>query len=146
MPITVLIADHEKKRSANCLRHLELSKGIRVIGEARSGVQTLALVAGLKPRILLLDLELSKEKGVSLLPLLRQLSPATSVILLGPASEKRILDELSRGAKGYLEQEQLYTSLTRAIRLVHSGETWIARKLIAKIVNRLLRPSRGGRA
>lgn len=146
MPITIVIADHEKKRSADCLRYLETTKGIRVIGAARGGVQTLALVAKLKPRILLLDVELSKEKGVSLIEILRQLSPETKVILVGSASENRILDELSRGAKGYLDEEQLITSLTKAVRLVHAGETWIARKLIAKIVSRLLRASRSSRA
>jgi DNA-binding NarL/FixJ family response regulator len=55
---------------------LEPIKGIRVVGQAQSGLGAIAATK-LKPRILLLDLTLARGVGTSVLPLIRQRSPHT---------------------------------------------------------------------
>ena len=136
-PITVVIADREKASRAACLRLLRPEKGIRVVGEARSGLEAIA-VTRLMPRILLLDVNMAAGNGVALLRILRQKSPRTKVILLTRrASEARILDVLSHGARGYLEKKVLRTFLPKAVRLVDAGQAWVPRKMVAKILDRL---------
>jgi len=136
-PITIVIADQRRARGAACLRLLEPVREVRVVGQARTGPDAIAATR-LKPRILLLDLGLSRAKGRSLLPVIRRASPDTKVILLAEdASEALILDALAQGAPGYLETRSLRPFLAKAVRVVVAGEAWVPRRMVTKVVQRL---------
>lgn len=138
--ITVVIAHPEKASRERCLRLLEPQKGIQVVAEARSTLEALVTTIKVKPRILLLDVNLCPMHGLALFPVLRQKSPRTKVILLtrGTAGA-RLLEALSRGALGYLETKALQTFLAKAVRVVDAGEAWVPRKMVARLVDRLAR-------
>ncbi len=137
-PIAVVVADRQKADRDECLRMLEPEGGIRVVGEARSGLEAITLTSRLRPRILLLDLGLAREEGSSLIPVLRRKSPQTRVLLMtDEASESRTLEALAHGARGYLDKSLLAKFLPRAVRVVDAGEAWVPRKMVAKIMDRL---------
>lgn len=137
--ITVLIAERQRADRAECLRLLEPEAGIRVIGEAKNGLEAIATTGRLRPRIILLDLALARAaQGMPLIPALRQKSPHTRVILLTDgASEGRTLEALAYGARGYLDRSVLATFLARAVRVVDAGEAWVPRKMVTRIMDRL---------
>ena len=136
--ITVVIADRKKSGRAVCLRLLQSEKGIQVLAEARSGLEAIAAAARLKPRILLFHLNLFKGKKINLLRALRQNSPRTKAILVtARRSETVILEALSYGARGYIQEKKISIFLPKAVRLVDAGEAWVSRKMVAKIINRL---------
>jgi DNA-binding NarL/FixJ family response regulator len=138
--ITVLIADRDEARRAACARLLQPEKGIRVVGRAQSGLEALSATTKLKPRILLLGLNLLQRKKIALLCALRQKSPRTKVILLTHHTpETRILEALSYGARDYLEEKVLSAFLAKAVRCVDAGEAWVPRKMVARIIERLAR-------
>jgi len=138
--ITVLIAESQKAARASCLKLLAPESGIRVVGEARSGIEAIASTGRLRPRIVLLDLGLARIAGHSLIPALRQKSPQTKVILLTEgASESRTLEALAYGARGYLDKSLVATFLPRAVRVVDAGEAWVPRKMVGRIMDRLAR-------
>jgi DNA-binding NarL/FixJ family response regulator len=140
-PITVVIADQDKARRTSCLRLLRLRRDIRVLGQARSGLEALAATR-LRPQVLLLDLSLSRGHGSDLLPAIRKSSPGTKIILVaGRASETRILEGLCHGARGYLDKRFLRTFLAKAVRLVGAGQAWVSRGIVPGIVDRLARPA-----
>jgi DNA-binding NarL/FixJ family response regulator len=136
--INVLIADPDRKSRAACLRALYGVRGVRVVGEAATGLEAVSATAKLKPRVVLLDLELSSEFGASLISVVRRKSARTRVILLvGRASEERILEALSHGAVGCVTKKDTERFLPEALEAVSSGEAWMSRKLIPKIMDRL---------
>jgi DNA-binding NarL/FixJ family response regulator len=136
--ITVVIAERQEADRAACLRLLEVERGIRVVGEAKSGFEAITSTGHLRPRILLFDLGLARGKGTPLIPALRQKSPQTRVILLTDgASEARTLEALACGARGYLDKGLLATFLARAVRVVDAGEAWVPRKMVTRIMDRL---------
>ncbi len=136
--ITVLIAEPQKVERAACVRLLAPESGIRVVGEARTGLELIASTGRLRPRIVLLDLALARSGGTSLIPALRQKSPNTRIILLTDrASEARTLEALAHGARGYLDKSLVATFLARAVRVVDAGEAWVPRKMVARIMDRL---------
>jgi DNA-binding NarL/FixJ family response regulator len=137
-PITVVIAERKRAARAAWLELLAPERGIRVVGEATSGLEAIACTGRLRPRIVLLDLNLARAEGGPLIPALRQKSPNTKIILLGDqVSEARTLEALSFGARGYLDQSVVGTFLARAVRVVDAGEAWVSRKMVAKIMDRL---------
>ncbi len=136
--INVLIADSDRRSRAACLRAVQSVRGVRVVGEAATGLEAVSATAKLKPRVVLLDLELSSEIGPSLIAVLRRKSARTRVILLvGRASEERILEALSHGAVGCVTKKNISRFLPEALEAVSSGEAWMSRKLIPKIMDRL---------
>ena len=146
-PITVLIVDRDGVRRAACVRLLQAEKGIRIVGRAHSGLEDISSMLNLKPNILLIDLGLLEGKEISRLFVLRHKSPQTKVILLVRcAREIRILEALSCGVRGYIEEIVLVTFLAKAVRCVDAGEAWVPRKIVPKIIEHLARmTARGGK-
>ena len=63
MPIKVLVADDNEIVRSALVRMLEADADLAVIGEAATFAETLELVDGLKPDIVLLDLHMPDEKN-----------------------------------------------------------------------------------
>jgi DNA-binding NarL/FixJ family response regulator len=142
--ISVVIADRGRAGRAACRSLLEPEKGIRIVGEARSGLDAVTAIEKLKPSILLLDLDLFDGGArTTLLPVIRRRSPRTRVLLLTERTrDARTIDALCRGARGYLEKGTLRTYLCRAVRAVDAGEAWVPRKMVAKIMDRFAQARR----
>ncbi|MGH7231076.1 MAG: response regulator [Nitrospiraceae bacterium] len=137
-PITVFVADSEKRRSELCLRLLGAAK-IRVVGTARTAKEAI-VGAALKPQVLLFDLKINRSNAVPALMLIRARIPHTKVILLtGRSPDTQILEAISQGARGYLDQTIIRRFLVKAVRVVNAGESWVPRAMVAKIIDRLAR-------
>jgi DNA-binding NarL/FixJ family response regulator len=136
--VNILIADRDKATRAAATRVINSLRGMRIVGEAKSGLEAVSAVARLKPRVVLLDLALSSEFGAALVSVLRRKSARTRVILLvGRAPEAKILEALSHGAVGCVNKKDLARFLPEALVAVSSGEAWMSRRLIPKIMDRL---------
>jgi DNA-binding NarL/FixJ family response regulator len=136
--VTILIADRDRATRAAATRVIHSLRGMRIVGEAKSGLEAVSATARLKPRVVLLDLKLSTEFGATLVSVLRRKSARTRVILLvGRAPEAKILEALSHGAVGCVTKKDLARFLPEALVAVSSGEAWMSRKLIPKIMDRL---------
>lgn len=136
--VNILIADRDRTTRAAATRVIQSLRGMRIVGEAKSGLEAVSATARLKPRVVLLDLKLSTEFGATLVSVLRRKSARTRVILLvGRAPEAKILEALSHGAVGCVTKKDLARFLPEALVAVSSGEAWMSRKLIPKIMDRL---------
>ena len=145
--ISIVIAERGKAGRAASRRLLAPEKNIRVVGEARSGLDAVIAAERLKPSIMLLDLGLVDGDSTPLLPVIRRKSPRTRVLLLSDSvPDSMTLDGLSHGARGYLDKATLSTYLSRAVRAVNAGEAWVPRKMVAKIIDRLARLTTPGTA
>lgn len=113
------------------------------MGVAKEAFEAIAASAIATPRILLLDLSLINKWGPLLLSTVRRKSPQTKVILLTDAAcERQLVDALSQGAFGYVENNVVSAFLLKAVTAVHAGEAWVSRAMVVKIVNRLTCNSR----
>jgi DNA-binding NarL/FixJ family response regulator len=118
---------------------LARESGIRVLAEAGTVRETLRS-ARLVPRILLLDAGLVFREGSALLPMFRQHSPTTKVIVLaGRTFGELPLPALALGAQGYLNRRLIRAFLPKAVRTVDSGEPWVSRSLLPRIIETLMR-------
>ena len=106
---------------------LEREPGLQVVGEAASAASAMAMVARVRPDVLLLDLNLSAGRdcdGLSLCAAVTERFPASRVLVLtASADEWLILEAIKQGAKGYLVKDVDLTELVRAVRAVHRSES-----------------------
>ncbi|HEY3169393.1 MAG TPA: response regulator [Thermoanaerobaculia bacterium] len=136
--VNILIAESDKATRTACTRVIQSLRGMRIVGEAQTGLEAVSATARLKPGVVLLDLKISFEFGASLISVVRRRSARTRVILLvGRASEAKILEALSHGAVGCVYKKDISRFLPEALEAVASGEAWMSRKLIPKIMDRL---------
>lgn len=84
---------------------LSAQSGIAVVGEAENGRQAVDVASQLRPDVMLLDISMPVMDGMEALPLIRQASPTTSVVMLSGFSASEIKDRaLSEGAVAYVEK------------------------------------------
>ena len=139
MNIRVLLADDHAVLREGMRNLLEREKDLEVVGEASDGEEAVELVSELKPAVVLMDIVMPKLSGIEATKQIKQVSPATIVLILTAYSDIRyILGLLEAGASGYLLKSARGNEIIGAIRAVCSGESVldpvVTRKLLERIV------------
>lgn len=117
---------------------LELA-GVEVAGEAGDGEAALALIADVRPEVVLLDLRMPHRDGLWTLRRLQELGGDVPVLVLTTFEDDRlVLEALHAGARGYLLKDVTLEQLTRAVDVLADGGSYIA----PSITDRLLRALR----
>lgn len=76
-----------------------------VVGEASNGLDAIELVGRLKPDLVVLDIAMPELDGIAALPLLREVSPDTRVVMLsGYAADEMERASIEGGATGYIDK------------------------------------------
>ena len=131
-PTKVVIADDHTLFREGIKRMLSLEKDILVVGEASRGDEVAKLVERTKPDVLLLDLKMPKGDIVQTLLEVKDINPATKVLVLTAFSEdENIFNAAKGGARGYVLKGIDFSTLLRAIKTVHGGGLWIDKELPA---------------
>jgi DNA-binding NarL/FixJ family response regulator len=135
--ITIVLADdHPALRSG--LR-LALSKvaGFQVVGTASSGAEALIMARELRPDIVLLDVQMPDQDGISVLRKLRlEQVPVRVVMLTAHFADAYITDALQNGAAGFLYKDVEIEDLAQAIRLAHRGHLALSPSIAARLRDR----------
>jgi DNA-binding NarL/FixJ family response regulator len=143
--ISVLIADDHPVVCKGIRTLLESAVGIQIVGEAYSGAEALEKIEGLKPDVVLLDMELADMSGVDVIKKLNEHEIHPQVLGLSSYDDREFISQLlSNGAAGYLLKDEVPEQIIEAIRGVARGETgWVSRKVAAKLSQILQRDKEG---
>lgn len=132
-PIHVLIANDHASVAEALHVALEREDGLRIVGQACTIEETLALLRKTPPDVLLLDLALENGDGFDLVPLVRSQFPEVRVLLFtGFYTEEVALRALSAGARGCVSKNEDLHTLMKVIRAVYRGEIWAPRRLLGQ--------------
>jgi two-component system response regulator NreC len=124
--IRVLIADDHAVLRAGLRMLLDAEPDMEVVGEAADGAEALARVGELAPDVVLLDITMPRLDGLSVLRQMREVSPASRVLILTMHDDEGYLREaLAAGGVGYVLKRAADTELLSAIRAVHQGGTYL---------------------
>lgn len=139
----MLVDDHAIMRQG--LRSiLERERDMRVVAEASSAAEALAVIDRAKPNIVLLDLKLSTSsdtEGLDLCVELTATRPELGVLVLTTfLDEHLVLRAIRSGARGYVVKDVDTTGLIRAIRDVSRGESAFDARSAAAMVRGLHTP------
>jgi NarL family two-component system response regulator LiaR len=138
----LLVDDHEMVR-AGLRTFLGLQADMAVVGEAGSAEQALALVPGLAPDVVLLDLVLPGMSGVEAVRRLRAAHPEVKVVVLTSfAGENSVLPAIRAGAAGYLLKDVGPAELAEALRVVHRGGAPLHPSVAATVMHSVADPVR----
>ena len=140
--IRVLIADDHAVVREGLRGFLALQDDLEVVAEAADGEEAVAAAERLTPDVALVDLVMPRVDGIEAIKRMREVAPATRVIVLTSfADEDRMLPAVRAGAVGYLLKDVAPQDLVAAVRTVNEGETL----LHPAVVRELVREVAGGR-
>ena len=119
-----LIDDHTIVRE--CLGALLEVGGHTVVGETANPTEALADVQRLTPDVVLLDLQLGEQSGLTLLAELQRVQPDIRCLVLTSSMQPDdVANALRQGARGYVLKGSAGSDLMRAIEAVVEGKKYL---------------------
>ena len=127
----------EKRRVFIAEDHAVLRQGLRalldaggefeVVGEAEDGAEAVRRITASHPDLVLLDLNMPKMDGISVIKDLKKRYPEIKILVLTMfKTEEYVLEVFHSGAEGYCLKSSSYDELLMGIRAVLSGKRFIS--------------------
>lgn len=134
--IRILVVDDYPIVREGLVSVLENQADYEVVGAFQSAEEALADVEGIKPDVILLDLELPGMSGVDAIPHFTRVVPEARIIVFtGYDSDERVFGAIRSGAKGYLLKGATPNQeIIRAIRVVYGGGSLLEPHVAAKVL------------
>jgi NarL family two-component system response regulator LiaR len=133
--IRVLVVDDHQVVRQGLRFVLEQEEGIEVVGECADGPSALQAVRTLEPAVVLLDLFLPGQDGISVLGQIKQDRPATEVLVLTSSSdEEHLLAAVRAGAIAYLPKTAGVDQVVASVRAAARGESVLEPRIAARLV------------
>lgn len=140
MSIKVIIADDHKILRQGIIQLLELDKNLRIVGQARDGVECVELVQQVEADVLLLDINMPKMNGIDVLKQIRKNKIPIKVLILTVYDDVEYLMKAnSLNVNGYLLKDSDFDELCLAIYSVFNNNKYIQPSLVNKLNNQLIR-------
>ena len=137
-PIRVLIVDDHAVVRAGLRMLIDQDPDMNVTSVAGNRSEALAAAASDQPNIIILDIVLGDEDGLSLLPELRGVAPHSRVLVLtGLRSSDSQRQAMRAGARGIVLKEHAVEVLLKAIKKVHHGEVWLDRFTMGSVLQEM---------
>jgi DNA-binding NarL/FixJ family response regulator len=122
----LVVEDHSFFRSG-LIHWLNQQADLTCCGEADSVAAAHCVVPGLKPDIVLLDIQLPDGDGLELVREFNEAQPPIRVIVLSQSDESAFaLRALQFGARGYVMKSKAAETILDAIHAVIGGKAWFS--------------------
>jgi DNA-binding NarL/FixJ family response regulator len=140
--IRVIVADDLPLARMALRTLLESEKGFSVVGEARDGIEAVALARNTEADVMVMDLRMPGLDGLEATRQIvadERLAGLKVIILTTYETDERVFETLRAGASGFLLKDAEPDELLRGISIVAEGEALLApsvtRRLIAEFAS-----------
>ena len=140
-PIQVIIVD-DHKLVRDCIKiSLASSDEIEIVEEAPSKKEALAKIAAHPTlNVAILDISLGENNGVEITQIITQKYPHIKVLALSMHNEiSHIVDMIEGGAMGYILKNTGMQELTKAIKIIATGENYFSQGISSTLMNYFIR-------
>jgi len=151
MTIRVLLADDQTLVRAAFAMLVESARDMEVVGQAGTGRETVELVRGARPDLVVMDIRMPDLDGIEATRLIAaddDLAGVRVLVLTTYDTDENIVEALRAGASGFLVKDTRPAELLDAIRTVAAGEALLSPGPTARLIERFLRspsaPATGG--
>ena len=133
--ISVAVVEDDARVRASLARLLERASGVRCVSEHGSGEEALEALPGVRPNVVLMDVNLPGIDGVECVRRLKAQLPEVQVVMLTVYQDNDVIfNALAAGASGYLLKRTPGPVLIASIREVHSGGSPMSSHIARKVV------------
>jgi DNA-binding NarL/FixJ family response regulator len=145
MNISVGIVEDDALLRKSLARLVGDAKGMQCLAACSSGEEAVKKLPLLQPQVVLMDLNLPRMPGTECIRRLKELSPATQVIVLTVYEDsEHIFRALKAGASGYLLKRSEPDEVLEAIRNAHAGGAPMSSHVAQRVVRSFHEPAPKG--
>jgi DNA-binding NarL/FixJ family response regulator len=145
-PLTVMVVDDHPMWRESVARDLS-EAGLTVVATAATGTEAVTRANAVRPRVVVLDLQIPAPNGVEVTALLVKADPSVRVLILSASGEQAdVLEAVKAGATGYLVKSASREELLSAVRRVAEGDTVFTAGLAGLVLGEYRRLSDAPRA
>ncbi|TAL56506.1 response regulator transcription factor [Pandoraea sp.] len=140
--IRILVADDHAIVRTGFRQFIVDEPDMKVIAEAASGEEVIALVREREIDVVLLDIAMPDKNGIDTLHVIKQIKPRLPVLFLSTYPETQYaLILLRAGADGYVTKDASPEEIIRAIRTVSRGHRYVSEVTAGLLMQKLERPT-----
>ena len=137
----LLVDDHQIVR-AGLAQFIVEHDDLQVAAEADSGDEAIRLVRQQEFDVVILDISMPDKNGIDTLRVIKQIKPATHVLVLSGYPETHYaVNMLRAGANGYICKDAPPEEVIRAIRIVARGRRYLSEAAADLVSDQLMRPT-----
>lgn len=137
----LLVDDHELVRTG-ISRIIDDVRGMKVIGEAESGEDAVKWCRSNEPDVILMDINMPGIGGLDAMHKILRLNEDIKIIMLTMHTENPFPTKVMQaGAAGYLSKGACPDEVLNAIRIVNSGQRYLAPEIAQQMALSQLSPS-----
>ena len=137
-PIRIILADDHAVVRRGIREFLEKDDRLRVVAEAGSGDQALALARQFDPDVVVLDIQMPGKTGIDVAKALRMAGSAAGILILTAYDdEPYIISALQAGANGYVLKTAEPEELVEAVLSVREGRSVLDQGLMTRLVRHI---------
>lgn len=138
-PISVLLVDDQDLVRTGFRIILDTAPDLRVVGEARDGLQAVDLARRLRPDVVVMDIEMPVLDGLEATRRILEQTPHDSpavLVLTTFGRDDYVFGALRAGASGFLLKTATPEELIEGIAVVHRGDALLSPQLTRAVVER----------
>jgi two-component system response regulator NreC len=135
----LLIDDHRMVREGLCVL-LENEQDIEIVGQANDGRTGTAMIAEVRPDVVVMDLRMPGLNGLEATRRLQHRSSQIHVVMLSMYStQEHVYQALHAGASGFVAKEEAWEELATAIRTVCTGKLYLSPTIYQEEIQEYIR-------
>ncbi len=140
--IRILVVDDESVVREGIVAILSLQSTLEVVGEAMDGIQAVKVANKTKPDVILLDMAMPNQDGLTTIPQLIEALPEVRILVLTSFAESdMVYKAIKSGAIGYMLKDARREQLIQAIHDVANGQASISPSIALKVIQEVNHPS-----
>lgn len=140
-PMRILIADDHVVVREGLGAIIAIQPDMRLVGEATDGVEAVQKVQALQPDVVLLDLVMPRQDGLTTIVEIKRISRKVRILVLTSfADDEKVFPAIKAGAMGYLLKDASMQQLLQAIRQVAQGQASLHPQIALKVMRELNQP------
>jgi two-component system, NarL family, response regulator LiaR len=143
--IRILVVEDQNVVREGLIAILSYQSDMEVVGEAADGIQAVELARKTRPDVILLDMVMPRQDGLTTIPKLRLITPEARILVLSSFAESdRVYQAIKAGALGYMLKDTTRIQLLQSIRDVANGHASIHPSIAMKVIHEFDHPSEAG--
>jgi len=139
--LRIIIADDHPLFRAGVVQALEEETGIEVVAQVSDGSEALRMTREILPDVILLDIAMPINDGISTAAAISISCPATKIIILTVSEhEDDLMAAFKAGATGYVLKGISGRELAKVVKSVIDGDVYVTPKLASGMLLEMSRP------
>jgi NarL family two-component system response regulator LiaR len=140
--IRLLVVDDQTMVREGLAAILANYADVEVIGKAGDGIQAMEIIRKEKPDVVLLDMKMPNQDGLTTIPKIKEVAPNTRILVVTAFAENDLVYQaIKAGALGYILKDATRDQLLQAIRDVDQGRASLQPSIAVKLIQEINHPT-----